>query len=77
MGESTWHIWLEPLVPRSHEAGVLVVEAPDAIRPWVSGRFSRVLRACTEAVLGPGVRIELVSPGSRIHSRKGPKLVSK
>ncbi len=64
VGESTWHIWLEPLVPRSHEAGVLVVEAPDAIRPWVGGRFSRVLRACTEAVLGPGVRIELVAPGA-------------
>ena len=64
VGESTWHIWLEPLVPRSHEAGVLVVEAPDAIRPWVSGRFSRVLRACTEAVLGPGVRIELAGPGA-------------
>jgi chromosomal replication initiator protein len=64
VGESTWHIWLEPLEPRSHEAGVLVVEAPDAIRPWVSGRFSRVLRACTEAVLGPGVRIELVPTGA-------------
>jgi chromosomal replication initiator protein len=63
VGDSTWHIWLEPLAPRSLEAGVLVVEAPDAIRPWVAGRFSRVLRACTEAVLGPDVRIELAAPG--------------
>ena len=63
VGDSTWHIWLEPLTPRSLEGGVLVVEAPDPIRPWVGGRFSRVLRACTEAVLGPGVQVELVAPG--------------
>ena len=46
--------------PRRSTAGSLVVEAPDAIRAWVGGRFSRVLRACTEAVLGPGVAVELV-----------------
>jgi len=63
VGDSTWHIWLEPLAARSLESGVLVVEAPDSIRPWVGGRFSRVLRACTEAVLGPGVQVALVAPG--------------
>src|SRR5215213_4098413 len=66
VGESTWNIWLEPLTPRSLEAGVLVVEAPDAIRPWVAGRFSRVLRACVEAVLGPGVQLDLVGPGEGV-----------
>ncbi len=66
VGDSTWHIWLEPLRPRSLDAGVLVVEAPDSIRPWVGGRFSRVLRACTEAVLGPGVQVDLVAPGEAI-----------
>jgi chromosomal replication initiator protein len=60
--ESTWHQWLEPLRARSFQAGTLIVEAPDAIRPWVGGRFSRVLRACTEAVLGAGVTVELVGP---------------
>jgi chromosomal replication initiator protein len=68
VGESTWHIWLEPLAARSLEAGVLVVEAPDAIRPWVAGRFARVLRACTEAVLGPGVRLDLVAPGEGVRA---------
>jgi chromosomal replication initiator protein len=63
VGDSAWHIWLEPLVPRSLDAGVLVLEAPDSIRPWVGGRFSRVLRACAEAVLGPGARIDLVAAG--------------
>ena len=39
-----------------------MIEAPDTIRPWVGGRFARVLRACTEAVLGAGVAVELVGP---------------
>jgi len=64
VGESTWHIWLEPLTARSLASGTLVVEAADSIRPWVSGRFSRVLRACTEAVLGEGTQIRLVAPSA-------------
>jgi chromosomal replication initiator protein len=64
VGESTWHIWLEPLTARSLQSGTLVVEAADSIRPWVGGRFSRVLRACTEAVLGEGTEIQLVAPGA-------------
>jgi chromosomal replication initiator protein len=63
VGDSAWHMWLQPLVPRSLEGGVLVVEAPDSIRPWVAGRFARVLRACAEAVLGAGVTVDLVGPG--------------
>jgi chromosomal replication initiator protein len=63
VGDSTWHIWLEPLTPRSLQAGRLVVEAPESIRPWVGGRFARVLRACTEAVLGAGVTVEIIAAG--------------
>jgi chromosomal replication initiator protein len=63
VGDSTWHIWLEPLTPRSLQAGRLVVEAPESIRPWVGGRFARMLRACTEAVLGAGVTVEIVAAG--------------
>jgi chromosomal replication initiator protein len=62
VGESTWHNWLEPLTARSLQSGTLVVEAPDSIRPWVGGRFLRVLRACTEAVLGAGTQVRLVAP---------------
>jgi chromosomal replication initiator protein len=62
VGDSTWHIWLQPLTSRSLEGGSLVVEAPDSIRPWVAGRFARVLAACAEAVLGAGVSVELVGP---------------
>ncbi len=62
VGDSTWHIWLEPLTARELDRGMLVVEAPDRIRPWVSGRFSRVLHACAEAVLGAGTDVSLVAP---------------
>jgi chromosomal replication initiator protein len=63
VGDSTWHIWLEPLTALSLQAGTLIVEAPDNIRPWVEGRFSRVLKACADAVLEDGVAVELVAPG--------------
>jgi chromosomal replication initiator protein len=62
VGDSTWHIWLEPLIARELDHGTLVVEAPDTIRPWVSGRFARVLHACAEAVLGTGTAVRLVAP---------------
>jgi chromosomal replication initiator protein len=66
VGDSTWHIWLEPLTVRSFQGGTLVVEAPESIRPWVGGRFARVLRACTEAVLGAGVRVEIAAAGDPV-----------
>ena len=44
---------------------MLVVEAPEAIRPWVAERYGRLLRACAAAVLGPEVRAELVAAGRR------------
>ena len=62
VNDSTWHIWLEPLAARSLDQGTLVLEAPNAIRPWVSGHFSRLIGACAAAVLGTGVRVRLVAP---------------
>jgi chromosomal replication initiator protein len=64
VSESTWHQWLEPLSARTLRDGELVVEAPDAIRPWVEQRFGRLLGACTAAVLGPDVHVKLVAPGT-------------
>jgi chromosomal replication initiator protein len=74
VGESTWRTWLEPLTVRSLQSGTLVVEAPDSIRPWVGGRFARVLRACTEAVLGAGTQVRLVAPSEPYdRPEPGPK----
>jgi chromosomal replication initiator protein len=64
VSESTWHQWLEPLSARALRDETLIVEAPDAIRPWVDQRFGRLLRACTAAVLGADVQVALVAPGS-------------
>ena len=43
--ESTWHQWLAPLTARESADGTLLVEAPDAIRAWVSDRFGKLLQA--------------------------------
>ncbi len=64
VSESTWHQWLEPLSARALREQTLVVEAPDAIRPWVDERFGRLLQACAAAALGPDARVELVAPGA-------------
>ena len=64
VSDHNWHAWLEPLRPREMVGDVVVVEAPDRVRAWVSDRFGRLLQACSAAVLGPDVRVELVAPGS-------------
>jgi chromosomal replication initiator protein len=64
--DSTWHIWLEPLSVRALDGGRLVVEAPDEIRAWVGGRFSRLLLTCAQRVLGPDAQVELVAPGAPV-----------
>jgi chromosomal replication initiator protein len=70
VSESTWHQWLEPLSGRRLPDGTLRVEAPDAIRPWVERRFGRLLQACTAAVLGPGVEVQLAPPGEAADARE-------
>jgi chromosomal replication initiator protein len=61
--DSTWHIWLDPLSARSLDGDHVVVEAPDDIRAWVSGRFARLLHSCAQRVLGPGAQVDIVAPG--------------
>jgi chromosomal replication initiator protein len=61
--DSTWHQWLEPLNGRQSQDGTLLVDAPAELRPWVGKRYGRLLQACTTAVLGPGGRMRLATPG--------------
>jgi chromosomal replication initiator protein len=61
--DSTWHQWLEPLSARQSDDGTLVVEAPPQLRPWVAKRYGRLLQACAAAVLGAGVKVDLVTAG--------------
>ncbi|MBV9194741.1 MAG: chromosomal replication initiator protein DnaA [Solirubrobacterales bacterium] len=59
VGESTYHIWLEPLEPHRLEGGILTLRAPAATQRWVAERFGRVLEACARATLADDVRVVL------------------
>ena len=62
VSDSTWQLWLEPLGARQLDADTLVVEAPAESRAWVEASFSRLLAACAKAVLGAGMRVQVVGP---------------
>jgi chromosomal replication initiator protein len=64
VSESTWHLWLEPLRGAALHDSELVIEAPDAIRPWVTSNFARLLQAAAAAVLGAGATVRLMAPGT-------------
>ncbi|MDQ3678745.1 MAG: chromosomal replication initiator protein DnaA [Actinomycetota bacterium] len=64
--DSTFEIWLAPLVPRALVDDVLLVAAPDEIRTWVADRFARVLQTCAAAVIGPATTVDVVSPDAPI-----------
>jgi chromosomal replication initiator protein len=62
VSESTWHIWLERVDLRELAGTTLILEAPDDVRSWVETRFTRLLSALAETVIGPGARVEIVGP---------------
>jgi len=64
VGESTWQLWLEPLVARQVDGDTLVIEAPAESRAWVEASFSRLLAACAKAVLGARACVRVVGPGA-------------
>jgi chromosomal replication initiator protein len=56
--EVTFHIWLEPLEPAAHSAGVLYVRAPEHVRTWVEERFQPLLSgAALRAASIPRVQV--------------------
>jgi chromosomal replication initiator protein len=62
VADPVWSIWLEPLRARSLDGDCLVLEAPDHLRAWVSGRFGRLLQTCAQRVLGPEAQVAIVGP---------------
>jgi chromosomal replication initiator protein len=62
--DSQWHEWLEPLRARERGDGTLVVEAPAEVVGWVAGRYGKLLNTCAQAVLGPGVSVDVVALGN-------------
>ena len=69
VGDSTWQLWLEPLVARHMENDTLVIEAPAESRAWVEASFARLLAACTKAVLGAHATVKVVAPGAHTPAR--------
>ena len=63
VGDSTFDIWLAPLKLASWDGDLLVLDAPEAIRSWVSGRYGRVIERCARHALGDRARV-LVEPAS-------------
>jgi chromosomal replication initiator protein len=72
VSDSTWHIWLERVSFRSLDGSTLVLEAPDDVRSWVQSRFGRLLGAYAENLMGPGARVEIVSPQDQPAPRHSP-----
>ncbi|MDA0162012.1 chromosomal replication initiator protein DnaA [Solirubrobacter ginsenosidimutans] len=66
VSESTWHIWLERVGFRELAGTTLVLEAPDDVRSWVETRFTRLLNALAETVIGPGARVDIVGPQEQV-----------
>jgi chromosomal replication initiator protein len=64
VGDSTWQLWLEPLVARHMDNNTLVIEAPAESRAWVEASFARLLVACTKAVLGAHATVKVVATGT-------------
>jgi chromosomal replication initiator protein len=72
VSDSTWHIWLERVSLRSIDHDTLVLDVPDDVRSWATSRFSRLLSACAENVLGPGARVE-IAPEEREEVPAAPR----
>jgi chromosomal replication initiator protein len=69
VGDSTWQLWLEPLVARQVDGDTLVIEAPAESRAWIEASFSRLLAACAKAVLGAHTCVKVVAPGTKAAAR--------
>ena len=65
VGDSTWQLWLEPLVARQIDGNTIVIEAPAESRAWVEASFARLLAACAKAVLGAQTCVKIVAPDTR------------
>jgi hypothetical protein len=62
VSDATWQLYLDALDARRLDGSTLVVTAPDESRAWVTERFSRLLDAAAQRVLGGELAIRLVRP---------------
>jgi len=71
--ESAYRIWLAPL--RAHELsdGRLLVLSQPGAGAWIRDRFGRVLEACAERAIAPGITVELVDETPGLSSEDEPR----
>jgi chromosomal replication initiator protein len=69
--DDTWEHYLDALDARRLDGSTLVVSAPDASRAWVTERFSRILQAGAQRVLGQDVAVRLVGPEDPVAQSEG------
>jgi chromosomal replication initiator protein len=69
--EATYRIWLEPLRVCELAEQRLLVQAPPHACGWVRERFGRLVQACTAAVVGADVTVDIVecTPGHAAPAR--------
>jgi len=69
---ATYALWLQPLEAVDLTDDALILAAPDERRrSWANGRYGRVLQASVAAVVGDGIRVEIVLAGSPRTTRPG------
>jgi chromosomal replication initiator protein len=72
VSDATWQLYLDALDARRLDGSTLVLTAPDASRAWITERFSRLLQAASQRVLGPDVAVRLVGPEDPVAVSEAP-----
>jgi chromosomal replication initiator protein len=62
--ESTYDVWLAPLLPGPIDGERLTILAPAEVRGWVAQRFMGVLEEAARAIVGPETTVELRDAGA-------------
>jgi chromosomal replication initiator protein len=56
-GETVFDVWLAALTPRQWDGGLLLLEAPTEIAPWLAKRFAGLIDHCAKSVFGEDVEV--------------------
>lgn len=61
VGDSVYELWLAPIEVSSWDGSVLALRAPGGAEGWIAARYGSLLERCSQAVLGPTVRVAFAS----------------
>ncbi len=57
VGDSVYELWLAPIEVSSWDGSVLALRAAAGAEGWIAARYGSLLESCSQAVLGPTVRV--------------------